>query len=266
MEGFDRGPRAHREGAAPLRGREVFLRDRRRQRGVDVLQDRHQHAHRGRAAVRVLLEAAHDHRREGEGDARDAVLQRDREIVGHRDGERSDARPLERQRPAEQLIEHHPEGPHIRARGEVARVAKLLRRHVGGRAQRDVRRGDPWVVVEVLGDHREAEIQQPRRPADAVADEEDVLWFQVTVHHPGVVQYGQGVEHREHERDEIARRHRTAAVLRVRREVDAVEVLLHQVRRAPLVDAEVFDPHDVGVTHERGRLALAQHPPRVHRA
>jgi hypothetical protein len=161
---------------------------------------------------------------------------------------------LEGPRAHEALVEHHPEGPLVRARGDVLRLPDLLGGHVRRRAEprlraREVRRG----VAEVL---RDAEIHQHGMVrAVGRARQEHVGGLHVAVHDAlavhGLERRGHG-EHHVHglfDRELSARRE-------PRREGLSFEVLHRHVSTA--VDHPAVEHgHHVRVLHRRGRRELA---------
>jgi hypothetical protein len=153
--------------------------------------------------------------------------------------------------PREKLEEHHPEGPHVRARVDVARGAHLLRGHVERRAEHGPRLGEApaaGAVPERLG-HAEVEHLHPGAAADG-SREEEVLRLEIAVNDARGVRLG----HRLASLGDVLGDHLDGERARVAQhgaEIRAFQVLHDHVGRARLQR-----PH---VEHLGGVLALELH-------
>ncbi len=193
------------------------------------------------------------------------LLHRRRQVAAQRQDEVAQARDvLVRRTPRHRLVEHHPQGPDVRAVVDVLHRARLLRRHVEWRAQDRPGAGEPARgavgadVARVAADlgHAEVEHLDDARALLALG-EEDVGRLDVAVEDAGLVRLGHadarlGGDAQRHVRPQGAQA--PEHVLQVL----ADEVLQHHVGARGLgIDAGVEAAGDVLGVDGPGRLRLA---------
>ncbi|MDQ3035891.1 MAG: class I SAM-dependent methyltransferase, partial [Myxococcota bacterium] len=158
---------------------------------------------------------------------------------------------LEGPSPREHLVEDRADREHVAARVD-APPARLLRRHVRGRAEDRAGAGHRVIGVE---HPRDAEVEQldELHPADAL--HEHVLGLEIAMHDAALVR---GRERGEHlHRDALhAPLGHPPLPLEQRAERLALEQVHHE-EGAPVLDAEVGDLRDVRMRQRRGELRLA---------
>jgi hypothetical protein len=154
-------------------------------------------------------------------------------------------------RPAAQHLEQaRPERVEVAALVDL-RAGRLLRRHVGGRADDRVLARDPLGV----GDERHAEVAQQRL---VVVAEPDVARLDVAVHDPARVRVGQRVGGVARDPQRLPQRKRAVGAEALGHRA-AGDVLADEVR-GPLVLADVVHGDSVRVIPEPGHRAdLARH-------
>jgi hypothetical protein len=138
---------------------------------------------------------------------------------------------------------------------EIEQAARLLRRHVRGRADyRSIGRGDRRASL-ALGPQvlRDAEVDQLRIDAGRVAHEEDVLGLEIAVNDARVVHGDEAARRELHQIDHFGGG-RTHA--QERRERFALEVVHHHECRAVAQMAVVGDRDDVAVAYRGRQLGL----------
>ncbi len=165
---------------------------------------------------------------------------------------------LERERAAQELVQHDPERPDVRAGVDVARIPDLLGGHVRGRAEQGVR---PRQRIErVVGELRDAEIDHARAPSSVgQRGQEEVRRLQIAVHDPARVRLRDPVRGLEQVADGLVGRERPAGAELVG-ERHAVDVLEHdgEPRVGELEDVE--HAHDVIAPQPRGGAGLPEQP------
>jgi hypothetical protein len=172
-----------------------------------------------------------------------------RGVCEPRCGDRERRGAAERQVASEQLEEHRAEGVDVDTSIQIAPRFDLLRRHVGGRADRDAR------------SHRDARWSE--RPRDTEVGDDDatrsidehVVGLEIAMHDRSLVSCLEPGAHRGGDVDGPRHRQR-AALLEHTRERGPIDEL-HGEEARSLVLADVEDPRDVGVRHLARRLHLA---------
>jgi hypothetical protein len=166
--------------------------------------------------------------------------------------------PVEGEGAGQGAVHHDAERVQIHAAIDVLLPAQLLRRHVVGRAERAAALGDRLGRrADRLGD---AEVDQLHHVlVVGHVGQEDVLRLEVAVHDTARVGVGEGLEHVEHDRNQLAVGDPLArGLLDARGQRLALQELHHQEGDAVLPDAEVENLDDVGMldASRRPRLAL----------
>ena len=177
------------------------------------------------------------------------------------DLERDDARvvAVDRARPGDHLVEHHPDGVEVRARVDLVGAAGLLGRHVLGRAHDDAGDGELLLLrigAPRLGDAEVDELEEGLSPAER---DEHVLGLEVAVDDAERVRR---LERLEDLRRVVARRrHRQPPLaLHHRRQRLALQQLHHDVRVAVGRAVHVRHLHDVGAADLRRDARLLEEP------
>jgi hypothetical protein len=159
----------------------------------------------------------------------------------------------ERLASGQQLEQHARQRILIAARIDRIEPARLLRRHIGGRADRTERARDQAALVE--RGHTEVD-ELGRDHTVRALRQQDVGRLDVAMHDPCAVHLLDSVEDGQHEIERDVTRQRTLTrQLQVERL--AVQELHHQIRHA-LFDPDVVHLDDVGMAHARETLSLTQ--------
>jgi hypothetical protein len=203
----------------------------------------------GRARAALLGQHAREQRFERLGNV-GIELARRRRIFG--EDAREHRAPVfggKRRAPGQALEQHTAEREDIGARIDVALAARLLRRHVAGRAEQAAGDGDG---VEPVARH--AKVEHLDR-AEVAADEKQVARLDVAMHHParmGGADGVGGVGHQAHRLGERERRARQSM-----RQLLAFEPLHDEVGRAVGQDAvrDVADDAGMAQLGQHARLA-----------
>ncbi len=206
---------------------------------------------RRRPRRRILRQALQHQRRQRR---RDPVERRRclRQVRRHQQLRRP---PGERHPPGEHLVRHQPRGVQVDAMIRRRIGQRLLRRHVGGGAERDAHRREPRAPlarrrVERLGD---AEVGHHGAPAA----QQDVLGLDVAMDHAPVVRVGQRFEQVAPEPHCLRRRERPL-LEPVAQRCPFDE--RHRVPERPVAVARRVERHDRRVLQRRGELDLATEP------
>ena len=218
-----------------------------------------QHRVRGRVAVVPgLRHRAHDDRLE-RGRRRGAGLaQRPRGRVDDREEQRVVVRREERALADDRLVHHDAARVDVDAAVEVALAARLLGRHVIGRAHHHAGAREVELLIAALElrhhlRHAEVEDLHDRRGADA-AGQEDVLRLDVAMDDALVVRGDEAGQDLDHDVGDLVEGEAALARDAVG-ERGADELLHDEVRASVLERAEVVDLADVRMTDARPRRA-----------
>ena len=153
----------------------------------------------------------------------------------------------------QQLVQHDAERPEIASMIDIARRAHLFGRHVRGRSHHRLGGGEVAIGGRCLRDSEVEHLQQ--RPAVGPSRDEEVRRLDVSVHDPKRVRFGQGLAGLQHEVDNDADEQLRSGDVR---EIGALQVFEHHVRRTRLEGADVDDARDVFALESNGRLRLPQ--------
>ncbi len=205
----------------------------------------------GVAVGGILGHAAGDDAVEGGGNARAELAgARDglTQVRGHQGGE---AVGTVRGAAGQTLVQHTRQRVDVGAVGHLFVIAESFRGHVVPRAHRH-----PGLGQMLVGDRcGDAEIDEV---GEIVAGEQDVLGFDVAVHHPGGVGGIQGRGDLTHDGHRPGRR-QGAATLQQRADIGALDHP-HVDEQLAVDFAVVVDGHHVGFLQPPGGVGLALHP------
>ena len=163
-------------------------------------------------------------------------------------------RPREHRPPRQQLIRHRSHGIEVYALVEVRICRRLFRSHVRRRSEGNSRRRELLPARRFADRLCHAEVRDQRVPTT----EQDVLGFDVTMHHPVRVRLGECIHHVAQNPHGVADRKLSLLVQLVPQRLSFHE--RHHVVEEPVGFSRVVQRQDVRMLKAGGDLDLAQEP------